>query len=925
MPSGARPPRLLRLAGLALLWPGANPAPAQSRPRPPQEEMERFPRLLDRYRDERIAGAPAAPGTLAELERAAERLAREFGLEGPALRVRLYRCFPDEALREDRRAEERIDAAYEALSRSDPAGAEAAAAEAAAILRRIDNPDRLGVAEDVRAKAAGARGDHASAVAHLGEAIVAQRRIRSRTGEAMLLGDLGRARAFAGDAGWRSSFDEGIAAARSTRDLATEAVLLAMRGALALAAGEREEALGSFRDALARAEEGGSAAGKSRALLGVADVHLAKRDLDPALAALGEADRLGGSDPALATTIAELRCRAAFLADDREGALRHARRALELAGSDPRRRPQALLVLGVAAARAGEAEAARGWFEEAARGSEGRLPGIEARARHNLGVLAAEAGEPSRALAELERAGEAARRAADRQTLADSLAQQSLALLATGERDRAIEAGLRAWSSFEPLLATPATDRGRDQVFEGGGAQVAAEATIRALVGRGMPGDLERAFEVAEGARARSLLGDLREIGIDPASELPPDLRARRETGLRRYRLLCTAIEETADAASEERLRGELERIVEELAEIARQARRETGTSSAVLEPATYARAARFVSSSGTSLLLYYLGERDSFLFAIGPGGLLVRPLPARGLLEGRAQTFLDAARRSGLVPQARQSFPRLAKALAETLLPGDVRALLRSGRAVIVPDGALEEIPFEALADAGPEGALAAPVLSYAPSCSVLLELDRRARDEGEGGAVLLAYNASGAPDLPFDEAEVAAVAGSFDRSSVVRLEGATCHKEALFERVGRHRVLHLALHGESRDGRVGLRFSSEEGEESILWPHEVYGLGLRAELVVLSGCSTGRGRLRRGAGVLGLAHAFVLAGASRVVVTLWSNDDEAAARTLEAFYAEVRAGRGFGEALARGRAAASPGQREPFLRAPFVLIGPP
>ncbi|MGH7152146.1 MAG: CHAT domain-containing protein, partial [Planctomycetota bacterium] len=450
---------------------------------------------------------------------------------------------------------------------------------------------------------------------------------------------------------------------------------------------------------------------------------------------------------------------------------------------------------------------------------------------------------------------------------------------------------------------------------------------IRALVGRGTPGDLERAFEIAEGARARSLLGDLREIGIDPASELPLALRARREAGLRRYRLLCTAIEEASDAASEERLQGELGRIGEELAEIARQARRETGFPSAVLEPATYARAAQFVSTSGTSLLLYYLGERGSFLFALGPRGLLVRPLPSRGLLEGRAETFLAAAKRSGLVPQARQSFPRLAKALAETLLPRDVRSLLGSGRAVIVPDGALEEIPFEALATEGAEGDPSAPMLSYAPSCSVLLELDRRAkaRDGGEEGAVLLAYNASGAPELPYDEAEVAAVAGSFDRSTVVRLEGATCHKDALLERVGRYRVLHLALHGESRDGLVGLRFSSEEGEESILWPHEVYGLGLRADLVVLSGCSTGRGRLRRGAGVLGLAHAFVLAGASRVVVTLWSNDDEAAARTLETFYAQVRAGRGFGEALARGRSGASPSQREPFLRAPFVLIGPP
>src|SRR5262245_57124367 len=187
------------------------------------------------------------------------------------------------------------------------------------------------------------------------------------------------------------------------------------------------------------------------------------------------------------------------------------------------------------------------------------------------------------------------------------------------------------------------------------------------------------------------------------------------------------------------------------MAEVARQARRETGSSSAVLEPATYARAARYVSSSGTSLLLYYLGERESFLFALRPGGLLVRPLPPRGVLEERARTFLAAAERCGLVPQARQSLPRLAKGLAEPPLPREVRPLLAAGRTVIVPDGALEEIPFEALAT-GDSGFAAAPILSYAPSCSVLLELDRRARapDDGNADSVLLAYNASGAPDLP-------------------------------------------------------------------------------------------------------------------------------------------------------------------------------
>jgi tetratricopeptide (TPR) repeat protein len=937
---GARPPGLLRLArarsgfalvGLALFLPGATGAPSQAPGRPPRQEIDGFHLLLDRYLDGRLSGDEAAASTLRELEAAAGRFAREYGLEGPSVRVRLYRDFSDEALREDRRGKERIARANEALARADAAAAEAAAAEAAEILRRIDNPDRLAVAEDLRAKLACGRGDFPAAAAHLREAILALRRIRSRSGEALALADLGRARAYAGDAGWRSSFDEGISAARSARDPETEAEILARRGTLALAEGEKEEALRVFREALARAAEAGSPTGKARALLGVAEVHLAKHDLGFALSALAEAEISAAGDPDLAPTIAERRARAALLTEDVAGAVRFAARALELVGSDPIRRPYALVVAGMAAFRAGNPETARARFEEAVERAADRFPFVEARARHDLAFLAAEAGEPLRAAGEFDRAREAALRAGDAETLANALARQAAALLAAGERDRAIETGLRARAAFEPLLATPATDRGRDLLFEGGGARVAAEATIRGLVARGAPRDLERAFEFAEWARARSLLGDLREIGIDPASELPPDLRARREARWRRYRLLCTAVEGAADAASAERLRGEIDRVREELAEIARQAREGGSGASVVLEPASFARAAGFVRSSGAAILLYFVGEQESFLFSLGPAGLSVRRLPARGPLEARAEAFLSMAERSGLVPQARHCFPGLAKALGETLLPADARALLSGGRAVIVPDGALEEIPFDAFAPAGartgePSGG---PILSYAPSCAVLLEMDRRARARGglDGGAVLLASGASGAPDLAFADAEVAAVAGSFDRSQVVRLEGASCRKDSLLERIGDVRVLHLALHGQKRRQAVGLRFSAGEGEEAVLWPHEVYGLNLSPDLVVLSGCSTGRGERRRGAGVLGLAHAFVLAGASRLVVSLWPVDDEAAARTMEAFYAEMRAGRGPAEALAiaRHRVAASSSHREPFDWAPFVLIGPP
>ena len=250
---------------------------------------------------------------------------------------------------------------------------------------------------------------------------------------------------------------------------------------------------------------------------------------------------------------------------------------------------------------------------------------------------------------------------------------------------------------------------------------------------------------------------------------------------------------------------------------------------------------------------------------------------------------------------------------------------------AVIVPDGILEEIPFECLAAPGPERTrwfLEGPPLSYAPSCAVLLEMDRRssAPDREREEAVLVASAAAGGPEMPFGDVEARAVAATFERSSVIRLEGEACRKNDFLERVGRFRVLHLTLHGRTDRARTGLAFAPGPGDDGVLWPHEVYGLSLSPDLVVLSGCSTGRGERIEGSGVLGLAHAFLLAGASRIVVSLWPVDDEAAARTMASFYEEMRRGKRPAEALRAARLGlvGDPSHREPFFWAPFVLIGP-
>ncbi len=113
--------------------------------------------------------------------------------------------------------------------------------------------------------------------------------------------------------------------------------------------------------------------------------------------------------------------------------------------------------------------------------------------------------------------------------------------------------------------------------------------------------------------------------------------------------------------------------------------------------------------------------------------------------------------------------------------------------------------------------------------------------------------------------------------------------------------------------------------------------GLDLAADVVTLSACRTGRGKLRRGEGVIGLSRAFLTAGASSVVVSLWDVDDRSTLRLMEAFYREIAAGKAAPEAVLEARRSlfrqtteaklvfrTRPlGYAHPRLWASFVVIG--
>jgi CHAT domain-containing protein len=144
---------------------------------------------------------------------------------------------------------------------------------------------------------------------------------------------------------------------------------------------------------------------------------------------------------------------------------------------------------------------------------------------------------------------------------------------------------------------------------------------------------------------------------------------------------------------------------------------------------------------------------------------------------------------------------------------------------------------------------------------------------------------------------------------------------------------VLHFATHGllnTERPQFTGVVLSlvgNRAGADGFLRTHEVFNLRLGSPLVMLSACETGLGREKRGEGVMGLARAFMYAGAPTVGVTLWSVADRPTAELMSDFYQSLLAAQTPTPSAAMHAARLSLLARKetsaPYFWAPFVLVG--
>jgi CHAT domain-containing protein/tetratricopeptide (TPR) repeat protein len=466
-------------------------------------------------------------------------------------------------------------------------------------------------------------------------------------------------------------------------------------------------------------------------------------------------------------------------------------------------------------------------------------------------------------------------------------------------------------------------------------------------------------FHLAERAKSRAFLELLAEANVNLSSGISQELEAEEKNLQAQLTdLQQKLLDPEIKAEEKENLYKELQSAESRYNDFILELREKTPeyASTAYPEPYTLDRAQARIMDKNTYLLELFLGRNNVYLWLISKDRILrTQSFPREDEVFAKIQEYQTqiAQRKINL------DF-RLAGEIYDVLLKDALAAIPRSSHLIIIPDGVLLRFPFEALVtekkDPSPRYLLEDFIISYAPSASVLGEIEGRKRGTPFGPIDLLAfgnplfenreeaaqadveYLRAGArlQPLPYAEEEVSSICRIYQRSGG-RTESYV-QEEALEEilkskNCGQYKNIHFATHG-FVDDRVpalsGLLLAPSrkpDGEDGFLRLNEIFPLHLNARLVTLSACETALGKEVRGEGMIGLTRAFFYAGAQSVMASLWMVSDQSTAILMRDFYKEYVKGRRPSLALRLAKLELlkgdNPTYRHPFFWAPFILAG--
>jgi len=468
----------------------------------------------------------------------------------------------------------------------------------------------------------------------------------------------------------------------------------------------------------------------------------------------------------------------------------------------------------------------------------------------------------------------------------------------------------------------------------------------------------EEIFYQVEKAKARAFLESLGEAKIDILGSLNPELKKReREISKQISLILSNLLKPNLTEKRKKELLKKLEEKENEYLSLISKIRSEIPQFINLVSPQPFPleKIQSQLLDEKTAFIEYFLGEKRSFLFVITKKSFYLDVLLSGQKIEKSVKAYLKI-----LSVRGREDFRGkvASKRLYKELLFPLKHVIHKSvENLVIIPDGILYYLPFESLIK-GNDFLIKKYKISYSPSSSALMILSKK-KDRKEIPKSLLAFGnpvytlkASSKRKqfksdidilrelylnqgfefslLPYSEKEILEISNFFPKNKRDIYLGNDAREEVIKGiSLKDYKIIHFACHGfldEKFPFRSALVLSLDDDpeEDGFLQVREIYTLRLNSDLIVLSACQTGKGRLERGEGILGLPRIFFCAGAKSVLTTLWKINDKSTSEFMAFFYRYLSQGKSKAQSLRLAKLKMMESSyADPFFWAAFVLSG--
>jgi CHAT domain-containing protein/Tfp pilus assembly protein PilF len=323
---------------------------------------------------------------------------------------------------------------------------------------------------------------------------------------------------------------------------------------------------------------------------------------------------------------------------------------------------------------------------------------------------------------------------------------------------------------------------------------------------------------------------------------------------------------------------------------------------------------------------------KSDFTVASAGGELTRTQTRSSGLFnaDARNRATQNPISSSSKNPQFQQLYQLLIQPIAD-LLPTNP-----DERVIFVPTDSLFYLPFAALQDETGKYLIEKHTIVVSPSIAVLDSTHQQRQNLSNSASDILIIGNPQMPKiapspgekpvalkaLPFAEKEAISIG---ELLKIKPLIGAEATESTVLNRISNARIVHFATHGifdNIQPLNSGIALTPSGSEDGLLTADQIFGLKLNAELVVLSACDTGLGKIT-GDGVIGLSRSFLNAGVPTLVVSLWSVDDQATGELMTQFYRNLQTTKDKAQALRQAILTIKKTNPNPYYWSAFTLMG--